>query len=333
VVGEDLQARPHDEQHEKHVEEVLELQPPGEAGIDRRRGLRDTRMLMDEDDGTRKLPQALRQGDQAEQARGTDREGPERAHPALADPDAWNDPWLRCHPMVAAHPVVGVGESGAKRFGSVRSRNCGHLAIAFWYRAPMRACRTPSFLGADTNTFFTIGHSTRTIAEFADLLREASVDLVVDVRSIPRSRTNPQFNRDTLPASLAPWQIGYEHIAALGGLRGTRGAAPSPNGYWQVMSFRNFADYALTPPFAAGLAQLRELGGRHRCAIMCAEAVWWRCHRRIIAEYLLAAGEEVFHILGSGHLDAATLTPGAVVQRDGTVVYPAETSLDPAAHT
>ena len=161
------------------------------------------------------------------------------------------------------------------------------------------------------------------------MLQRSGIDLVVDVRSIPRSRANPQFNADSLPASLAQWQIGYEHIAALGGLRGrARGAAPSPNGYWQVMSFRNFADYALTSPFAAGLAQLRELGKRHRCVIMCAEAVWWRCHRRIIADYLLAAGEHVLHILGSGHVNEASLTPGAVVRDGGTVVYPPNHLLD-----
>jgi uncharacterized protein (DUF488 family) len=182
----------------------------------------------------------------------------------------------------------------------------------------------PSLPGADTTTFYTIGHSTRTIDEFVDLLRECAVDLVVDVRSIPRSRTNPQFNRDSLPASLSPWQIGYEHITELGGLRSRkRDAAPSPNGYWQVTSFRNYADYALTPSFAAGLAQLRELGERHRCAVMCAETVWWRCHRRIIADYLLAAGQEVLHILGPGHIAAASLTPGAIVRADARVVYPA----------
>ena len=181
-----------------------------------------------------------------------------------------------------------------------------------------------SLQGADTTTFYTIGHSTRTIAEFVDLLRESAVDLVVDVRSIPRSRTNPQFNRDVLPASLALWQIGYEHIAELGGLRGRKRDAPaSPNGYWQVASFRNFADYALTPPFATGLAQLHALGERHRCAVMCAEAVWWRCHRRIIADYLLAAGDQVLHILGPGQVNAASLTVGALVRADGTVVYPA----------
>ena len=176
-----------------------------------------------------------------------------------------------------------------------------------------------------TSTFFTIGHSTRTVAEFVDLLRELNVDLVVDVRSMPRSRTNPQFNLETLPEGLARWQIGYRHVAELGGLRGKqRLAESSPNPYWRVRSFRNYADYALTEPFAAGLAQLREQGSQHRCTIMCAEAVWWRCHRRIITDYLLAAGEQVMHILGPSQVEEARLTPGAVLRDDGTVVYPAE---------
>jgi uncharacterized protein (DUF488 family) len=98
----------------------------------------------------------------------------------------------------------------------------------------------------------------------------------------------------------------------------------SPNGYWRVRSFRNYADYALTAPFAAGLSRLRELGTKHRCAIMCAEAVWWRCHRRIITDYLLSQGEIVMHILAASHADEASLTPGAVVRRDGTIIYPAE---------
>lgn len=178
---------------------------------------------------------------------------------------------------------------------------------------------------ADTNTFFTIGHSTRTIAEFVALLQESRVDCVVDVRSMPRSRTNPQFNGDSLPEALAPWQIGYEHIAALGGLRGkARNAGPSPNGYWRVRSFRNYADYALTAPFAVGLTRLEALGTRHRCAIMCAEAVWWRCHRRIIADYLLSQGAQVMHILGPSHVEEARLTPGAAVCREGGIIYPAE---------
>ena len=175
-----------------------------------------------------------------------------------------------------------------------------------------------------TNTFFTIGHSTRTLAKFVDLLRESNVDLVVDVRSMPRSRTNPQFNLETLPEGLAPWQIGYKHLE-LSGLRGQqRLAESSPNAYWRVRSFRNYADYALTQPFASGLAQLREQGSQRRCTIMCAEAVWWRCHRRIITDYLRAAGEQVMHILGTSQVKEARLTPGAVLRDDGTVVYPAE---------
>ncbi|WP_372783286.1 DUF488 family protein [Phenylobacterium sp.] len=174
------------------------------------------------------------------------------------------------------------------------------------------------------STFFTIGHSTRALAEFGDLLQEAGADLVVDVRSMPRSRANPQFNGDTLPESLAAWQIGYEPIAALGGLRGRqRGAEPSPNGYWRVKSFRNYADYALTAPFAVGLSRLRDLGARRRCAIMCAEVLWWRCHRRIIADYLLAGGDRVLHILGPSHIDEAVMTPGARLRGDGTLAYPA----------
>lgn len=144
---------------------------------------------------------------------------------------------------------------------------------------------------------------------------------------MPRSRTNPQFNGDSLSETLAPWQIGYEHITELGGLRRkARSAASSPNAYWQVRGFRNYADYALTKPFAAGLARLRKLGGQHRCAIMCAEAVWWRCHRRIITDYLLSEGERVMHIMGPLHVDEASLTPGAEVSGDGTIVYPAKSA-------
>src|SRR5215213_3479600 len=121
------------------------------------------------------------------------------------------------------------------------------------------------------NPFFTIGHSTRSVAEFVGLLRPAEVQLVVDVRTMPRSRTNPQFNRDALPDSLAGYQIGYEHIPALGGLRGKRrGSEPSPNTYWENQSFRNYADYALSDGFRTGLARLRELGMERRTAIMCA---------------------------------------------------------------
>jgi uncharacterized protein (DUF488 family) len=174
--------------------------------------------------------------------------------------------------------------------------------------------------------FFTIGHSTRSIAEFVELLRESDIERVVDVRSIPRSRTNPQFNESTLCESLATRRIDHEHIAELGGLRGKqRLDEPLLNGYWRVRSFRNYADYALTEPFAAGLARLRRQGAQQRCAIMCAETLWWRCHRRIIADHLLAAGERVLHILRPSEVDEAQLTPAAVVRADKSVVYPAPT--------
>lgn len=174
-----------------------------------------------------------------------------------------------------------------------------------------------------TSAFFTIGHSTRTVAEFIGLLEEFEVDLVIDVRSTPRSRTNPQFDGQHLSEALARSQIGYEHIAELGGRRGrARSAGPSPNTYWRVRGFQNYADYALTAPFAAGLARLRQRGRQHRCAIMCAEAVWWRCHRRIITDYLLAAGERVTHILASSQAHVAHLTPEAVVRKDGKIYYP-----------
>jgi uncharacterized protein (DUF488 family) len=173
------------------------------------------------------------------------------------------------------------------------------------------------------SAFFTIGHSTRSVAEVADLLQQAGAGFVVDVRAFPRSRTNPQFNFDVLPASLAEWQIGYQHVQALGGLRGhRREQGASPNAYWDNLSFRNYADYTATAPFRAGLAGLRDIGRVHTCAVMCAEAVWWRCHRRIIADYLISEGERVFHIMGPGKVEPASLNPGAVRQDDGTLTYP-----------
>jgi uncharacterized protein (DUF488 family) len=176
-----------------------------------------------------------------------------------------------------------------------------------------------------TEPFFTIGHSTRTTDEFVELLTASEVALVVDVRTVPRSRTNPQYNRDTLPGTLETSGLAYEHVAALGGLRGKNRLAPRDvNAFWENDSFHNYADYALTEPFRAAIAAVRETGHARRCAIMCAEAVWWRCHRRIITDYLLAAGETVFHIMGKGHVEPARMTPGARPGPDGTLVYPAE---------
>lgn len=178
--------------------------------------------------------------------------------------------------------------------------------------------------------FHTIGHSTRTLGEFAELLHGHGVKLVCDVRSIPRSRANRQYEIATLPGALAGFGLDYVHLAALGGRRWHRkGAPPSPNGLWRVAAFRHYADYALTEDFAAGLAELERLGAAQPAAFMCAEAVWWRCHRRIVADYLLVRGHAPRHIMGPGRADPATLTPGAVPQPDGTILYPPAPEPEP----
>jgi uncharacterized protein (DUF488 family) len=171
---------------------------------------------------------------------------------------------------------------------------------------------------------FTIGHATRPIGGFIELLKEAEVQLVVDVRTAPRSRTNPQFDRESLAASLAAVAVEYRHIAELGGLRPRQKDIPaSTNAFWQNRSFHNYADYAMSGEFQSALEQLRELSRTKRCAIMCAETLWWRCHRRIIADYLLAAGDTVFHILGPGQIEQARITPSARREPDGLLIYPA----------
>jgi len=173
--------------------------------------------------------------------------------------------------------------------------------------------------------FFTIGHSTRPIGEFIDLLTASEIGIVVDVRTVPRSRTNPQYNGEKLPESLSRFQIAYEHVAELGGLRArAKDVAPEVNAFWQNQSFHNYADYAMSGSFHSGLARLRDLGRVRRCAVMCAEAVWWRCHRRIIADYLIIGGEQVFHILGQGKVAIASLTPGARPGPGDTVTYPSQ---------
>jgi uncharacterized protein (DUF488 family) len=172
--------------------------------------------------------------------------------------------------------------------------------------------------------FFTIGHSTRSFSEFLALLRAAAITRVIDVRAIPHSAANPQFGRDALAASLAAAGIGYEHSPALGGLRGrTRQIPPEVNAFWKNQSFHNFADYATTAPFREALLRVREIGRSDRCAIMCAEALWWRCHRRIIADYLLAAGARVHHLMHRDSIVPARLTQAAVRAADGTLHYPA----------
>jgi uncharacterized protein (DUF488 family) len=164
---------------------------------------------------------------------------------------------------------------------------------------------------------YTIGHSTRTRAELLALLRSHGVRTLADIRSIRRSRSNPQFNESALRRALGSR---YVVIPELGGRRGK--ADPPPrlaNDAWDHASFRNYADYALTAPFRAGLAHLLAVPGP--VAIMCAEAVWWRCHRRIVADHLLARRVPVAHILSDRPAAPATLTPFAAIAR-GRVHYP-----------
>lgn len=171
--------------------------------------------------------------------------------------------------------------------------------------------------------FTTIGHSTRSLDEFLGMLGAARVELLVDVRSFPRSRTNPAYNIDSLPDALAAVQMGYRHCPALGGRRPKQaGIDAALNAFWRVQSFHNYADYALGAEFAAAFQNLLRLGRERRLALMCSEAVWWRCHRRIITDYLLLNGQAVDHLMGPGHTDPATPTPGARRSFDGKVVYP-----------
>ena len=176
----------------------------------------------------------------------------------------------------------------------------------------MLRCRNVSGSAMTKPSIYTIGHSTHPLEPFIALLQHVDVNFLVDVRSVPRSRTNPQFNFDSLPKPLAKVNIGYRHIAELGGLRAHQKAMKeSPNGYWTNKSFQNYADYAMGPDFRRGLDALEALAEKQRCAIMCAEAVWWRCHRRIIADYLLAEGYPVFHIMGIDKTEAARMTEAA----------------------
>jgi uncharacterized protein (DUF488 family) len=176
---------------------------------------------------------------------------------------------------------------------------------------------------------FTIGHSTRTIGEFVALLRGNGITRLVDVRRFPGSRRHPHFGRDTLPASLAQAGIAYRHEEALGGRRaGDPAAGPSPNTAWRVAAFRAYADYMATPPFRAALERLTADAAEGRPVIMCAEAVPWRCHRRLITDALLARGVPVLDIIGPGAPSAAVLSPHAVVQPDGGLIYPATPQAD-----
>jgi uncharacterized protein (DUF488 family) len=168
-------------------------------------------------------------------------------------------------------------------------------------------------------TVLTIGHSTRTWKVFLELLRAHGIKRVIDVRSIPRSRHNPQFNRETLRTKLRNAKIGYMHLRRLGGLRHAR--RDSPNMGWRNNSFRGFADYMQTSEFEAGLQRLIKLARQKRSAIMCAEAVPWRCHRSLIADALIVRGIRVEDIMSKKRSPEHTLTSFGRVRCD-RITYP-----------
>lgn len=172
----------------------------------------------------------------------------------------------------------------------------------------------------------TIGHSNRPIEIFIDLLKHNEVTHVLDVRTVPRSRHNPQFNRDTLPLTLASHQINYSYLPELGGLRHTR--KDSINTGWRNLSFRGYADYMQTSAFADNVQRVAELARTERCVLMCAEAVPWRCHRSMIGDALLVRGIRVEDIIGPKERRPHTLTSFAHV--DGTqITYPPDETSEP----
>jgi uncharacterized protein (DUF488 family) len=168
--------------------------------------------------------------------------------------------------------------------------------------------------------FWTVGHSTHSLDAFVALLVANGIELLADIRRIPRSRRHPHFHTEALERSLPPCGIRYRHLPRLGGWR--RAVDGSPNGGWQNLSFQGYADYALTEEFAEGLAELRELAAAGRTAMMCSEALWWRCHRRLVADRLVAGGDVVWHLGADGRSSRHELTAFASVGPDGLVTYP-----------
>ncbi len=170
-------------------------------------------------------------------------------------------------------------------------------------------------------TIWTIGHSTRTLEELLELLRGPEIQILADVRQFPGSRRYPQFGKEQLAGSLAAAGIQYVHFRELGGRR--KSLPDSANTAWRNEAFRAYADYMETEPFRSGVAQLLEHCGEKRCCIMCAEAVWWRCHRGLISDYLKAHGHTVLHIMGPGKIQEHPYTSAARVV-NGELSYRAE---------
>jgi len=171
---------------------------------------------------------------------------------------------------------------------------------------------------------WTIGHSTRTIEDFLALLTENSVDTIADVRRIPASRRYPQFGQTALAETLRAWNLGYEHFLELGGRR--RPPPDSPNTGWRHEAFRGYADHMSTRAFRESMDRLLELAASRRVAVMCAEALWWQCHRRLISDYLTAAGHSITPILGPAKTELHRLgAPARIV--DGRLSYAGEPDL------
>jgi uncharacterized protein (DUF488 family) len=170
-------------------------------------------------------------------------------------------------------------------------------------------------------TVWAVGHSTHSVDGLVALLASHGITQLADIRAVPRSRSHPQFNADALARTLPKRAVRYLHLPRLGGWR--RSTPDSPNGAWRNLSFRGYADYALGGEFSEGLTQLRRLAAGRPTAMMCSEALWWRCHRRLVADRLVAAGDTVWHVSSSGNATAHALTDFAVVGRDGRVTYPA----------
>ena len=199
-------------------------------------------------------------------------------------------------------PLKAVSATGVRRTGA----------------APRNAAETNATTDSD-RVAFTIGHSTRPMADFIAMLTGHEITTLVDVRTVPRSRHNPQYNRDTLPEALAPFGISYAHAEGLGGFRPT--GADSPNTGWRNKSFRGYADYMQTQEFAENLFWVTALSDQQRIALMCAEAVPWRCHRSLIADALIVHGVTAVEIVSPTRLQVHKLTPFAHV--DGSVItYP-----------
>lgn len=175
--------------------------------------------------------------------------------------------------------------------------------------------------------FLTIGHSTHSLEEFIELLTDNAAEVVVDVRKLPGSNKFPQFNADTLVDDLAEAGIRLQRLEGLTGRRPVNHDIDfDVNGWWKNRSFHNYADHTLTEEFRHDFDQLLGWGAKSRCVLMCSEAVWWRCHRRIIADNLLAHNFSVSHIMGKNQTTAAELSAGAVVDKDENVTYPATDS-------